>query len=77
MTGVDFLPFAIETSGVWGDAAMSLVKDIGHRIASVTHDQRSTKFLRQRISTAVQRGNAFCVLGTFPRLTDTDSLLTL
>jgi hypothetical protein len=64
MTGVDFQPFAIETTGVWGESALALVKDIGHRTSAVTHDTRSTMFLRQRISTAVQRGNAFCVLGT-------------
>ncbi len=64
MSGVDFHPFAIETSGVWGESALALVMDIGHRTSAVTHDTRSTMFLRQRISTAVQRGNAFCVLGT-------------
>jgi len=64
MSGVDFHPFAIETTGVWGESALALVMDIGHRTSAVTHDTRSTMFLRQRISTAVQRGNAFCVLGT-------------
>ena len=52
--GVDFVPFAVETSGVWGE--------IGRRNTAV----RSTSFLRQRISVAVQRGNTACVLGTFP-----------
>ena len=65
IAGVDFVPFAIETSGVWGEKAMDLVRDIGRRIAAVTHESRSTTFLRQRLSVAVQRGNAFCVLGTF------------
>ena len=62
--GVDFVPFAIETSGVWGEQAMELVTEIGRRIAEVSHDSRSTSFLRQRISVAVQRGNAACVNGT-------------
>jgi len=64
MSGVDFHPFAIETSGVWGESALALVMDIGHHTSAVTHDTRSTMFLRQRIYTAAQRGNAFCVLGT-------------
>lgn len=72
ISGVDFVPFAIETSGVWGEEASSLVNDIGRRISAVTHDRRSTIFLRQRISIAVQRGNAFCVLGTFPRGNQSD-----
>ena len=62
--GVDFVLFAIETSGVWGEQAMELVTEIGRRIAEVSHDSRSISFLRQRISVAVQRRNAACVNGT-------------
>ena len=62
----DFVPFAVETSGVWGEQAFDLVKELGRRIATASHDSRSTVFLRQRISMAVQRGNACCVLGTVP-----------
>lgn len=65
INGVDFVPVAIETSGVWGQQALELVSDIGRRIAAVTHESRSTMFLRQRLSVAVQRGNACCILGTF------------
>ena len=61
---MDFVPVAIETSGVWGEQALSLVKENGRRIFEVTHDPRSTAFLRQRISVAVQRGNAACIYGT-------------
>ena len=62
--GIDFVPFAIETSGVWGDEAMRLVTEIGRRTAVITYEPRSTAFLRQRISVAVQRGNAACINGT-------------
>ena len=61
---IDFVPFAIETSGVWGEEALRLVNEIGRRTALVTHEPRSTAFLRQRISVAVQRGNAACINGT-------------
>jgi len=64
MAGVDFIPFAIETSGVWGVQALELVSEIGRRLTSMTHEPRSTTFFRQRISVAVIRGNAQCVLGT-------------
>jgi len=75
IAGVDFVPFAVETTGVWGEEALKLVNEIGRRISSVNCDPRATSFLRQRISAAVQRGNAFCVLGTFPTmLTDADTL---
>jgi len=54
----------IEMSGVWGEQAMSLVKELGRRMAEVNKEPRSTMFLRQRLSIAVQRGKAACILGT-------------
>jgi hypothetical protein len=73
IAGVDFIPFVIETSGVWGQQALSLVKDIGLQI--VAHEPRSTNFMRQRISVAVQRGNACCILGTFKFVGDDNQKL--
>jgi len=43
---------------------MSLVKELGRRMAEVNKEPRSTMSLRQRLSIAVQRGNAACILGT-------------
>jgi hypothetical protein len=63
-SGIDFVPAAIETSGVWGVHGLALVRELGRRIAAITHDSRSPSFLRQRLSVAIQRGNAFCVLAT-------------
>jgi len=62
--GVDFVPFVNETSGVWGEQAMSLVKELGRRMGEVNKEPRSTMFLRQRLSVAVQHGNAAFILGT-------------
>jgi hypothetical protein len=53
INGVDFVPVAIYTSGVWGQQALELVSDIGRRIAAVTHESRSTMFLRKCLSVAV------------------------
>ena len=74
ISGVDFVPVAIETSGVWGKQALELVKEIGRRVAAITYDNRSASFLRQRLSVAIQRGNAYCVLGTFPKSHVVDEL---
>ena len=71
--GVDFIPVAIETSGVWGEQALNFVKDIGRRLAATSHEPRSTMFLHQRISMAVQRGNAYCVLDTLRRTASVDN----
>ena len=42
---------------------MAFLKDLGRRVAQTT-EERSTTFLLQRLSVAVQRGNAASVLGT-------------
>jgi len=58
-----FYPLAIETFGVWGDYALKFIKDIGKQITAKNKDARSTSFLIQNISIAIQRGNAASVLG--------------
>ena len=62
-----FCPFAIETLGPFGEEACVLVKDLGRRLFLATGEPRSTSFLVQRISVAVQRGNAASVLATVPQ----------
>ena len=54
---------AIETSGVFGQEARVLVKELGHRLQQITADSKSHKFLVQHISVAIQRGNAMAVTG--------------
>jgi len=61
------VPVAIETSGACGKQAIGLIKEIGRRIAAITYDNQATSFLRQRLSIAIQRGNATCVLGTLSK----------
>ena len=59
-----FIPIAVETFGSWGQQGHSLVKEIGQKLCDITGDKRSTFYLFQRISMAIQRGNAASVLGT-------------
>ena len=63
----DFVPVAIETMGTWGERGLAFINDVGRRVAAITGDNRSTAFPKQRMSLAVQRGNAAAVglLGTF------------
>ena len=63
-----FVPIAIETFGTWGKQAHDFVSVLGARISKSTGDPRATMFLRQRISVAIQRGNAISVLGTHRHL---------
>jgi len=42
---------------------MELVSEIGRRFSEVSHELRSTSFLRQWHAVAFQRGNASCIFG--------------
>jgi len=53
-----FYPFAVETTGRWHDMAIELTQEIGRRITAITEDTRETTFLFQRLSIALQMGNA-------------------
>ena len=62
-----FVPFVVETSGVLGEAAEDFTRDLGRRLCKATREPYSREFLLQRISVAVQRGNAAAVLGAMGR----------
>ena len=59
-----FVPVAIETSGAFGSAALELYTDIARRIRFVTLEVNARPYLIQRISVALQQGNAAAILGT-------------
>jgi len=61
-----FIPVAVETFGSWNAEGLGLVRELGKRLTVITGDPRETAFLLQRISVAVQRGNAAAVLGSLP-----------
>ncbi|KAI5642071.1 hypothetical protein NE865_05763 [Phthorimaea operculella] len=61
----DFVPFAVETSGVWCAAARTFAKEIGQRLKACGRDPRAGSYLVQQISLTIQRGNAASVMGTF------------
>ena len=66
-----FVPLAFETLGAWGPQAQKFVSDLGERITRVTRDIRETAFLKQRLSIAIQRGNAISIRGTLGALDQT------
>lgn len=61
-----FTPVAIDTIGAYGDKARVLIKEVGKRIARRTGDIKATSFFRQRLSVAIQRGNAKTLLWSVP-----------
>ena len=59
-----FVPVAVETLGVFGSEARTLLRDLGRRLKDSTLEPRSHHYLLQRISVAVQRGNTAAILGS-------------
>jgi hypothetical protein len=59
-----FQPVAIETLGAYGEDSWDFIQQLGRRLRTVTRDTRSASYLLHRLSVAVQRGNAACILGT-------------
>ena len=68
-----FTPVAIETSGACGPLTLEFLRDLGNRLRQVTGEESSFAYLLQRLSVAVQRGNAASVLGTSSLSTPIDS----
>ena len=50
--------------GPIGPSTLPFLKELGRCISQTSRDPRSTQFLLQRLSIAVQRGNALAVLGS-------------
>ena len=69
-----FVPVAVETLGALGDGAVEMFHELGRRITAVTGERRATEFLLQRLSVAIQRGNAASILGTVDSATDSQNL---
>jgi len=55
---IPIYPFTIETAGTWHEKAIELTQEIVRRITTITEDTQETTFLFQRLSMALQRGNA-------------------
>lgn len=62
-----FVAFAVETFGPWSSDSLKLIKTIGTKLNKLSGDNRSNSYLVQRISVAIQRGNAACIMNTFPK----------
>jgi len=65
-----FVAVALETGGAWCEEGLQLVSELGRRTHDITHDPQETSYLLQRISVALQRGNAICISGTLPPLSE-------
>lgn len=65
-SGYLFEAFGVETLGPWGPSARRLYRDLSARLIDTSGDQRAGLYFAQRVSIAIQRGNAASLLGTLP-----------
>ena len=70
-------PIAHETLGPWAPMGLKFIKDIGARMNDSTGESRSTSYLFQSISIALQRGNAASIAGTVPNTKKLDEIYYL
>jgi len=76
-TNFIFIPVSIESSGSWGPQALSFIRKIGRKLIEYTGEPKSCAYLIQRISIAIQRGNAASILGTLPSTNKLDELFSI
>lgn len=62
-----FTPLAFESLGCMGPETKKFIGKLGSLMRVASGEPRSTDYLLQKISIAIQRGNAACILGTLGR----------
>ena len=72
-----FISIAIETLGPMDPQAKLFLLELGRRLKQQTGEPRSTSYHLQRISMAIQKGNAVAMVGSLPQGRDLYELLEL
>jgi len=62
-----FVSLAFETLGAWGEQATEFMTVLGRWLTLVSGNGSKTFYSRQRLSIAIQRGNAIACLGSLPQ----------
>jgi len=68
----EIIPLAFETLGSLGEDTDAFLKDLACRIRRETGEGRAGVFFLQRLSVALQRGNALCIQATMGQTGDED-----
>jgi hypothetical protein len=58
--------YSFKCVNFWCKETIDFINVIGDRLIAESGDSKSKKFLFERISLAIQRGNAASIRGTFP-----------
>ena len=60
--------YKIELFGTMGPQSHSFVRSLGRRICLYTGDENAGSYLMQRLSVAMQRGNAALIVDALPSI---------
>uniref|UniRef100_A0A8D9BG78 Uncharacterized protein n=2 Tax=Cacopsylla melanoneura TaxID=428564 RepID=A0A8D9BG78_9HEMI len=72
-----FQALAFETLGPFSADTKKFLNKVGLALVQLTGNQKARAYLFQRISLAIQRGNAASVLGTLPSTLQLEELFVL
>ncbi len=70
-----FTPIAFESLGSCGVETKNFLVRLGKLMKKASGEARSLDYLFQKVSIAIQRGNAACIFGTFGKRLDDFYLL--
>lgn len=62
-----FVAFAVESFGPWSKESVDLLNKIGSSLIRISGEPKSRHYLFQRVSLAIQQGNAMCVISSIPK----------
>jgi len=71
-TNLIFQPIAVENLAAFSSSSSDFISALGHKISSVSGEERETSFLFQRPSVTLQRFNAVLLHDTFVSQDDLD-----
>jgi len=71
-TNIIFQPIAVENLVAFSSSSSDFISALGHKISSVSGEERETSFLFQRLSVALQRFNAVLLYDSFVFQDDPD-----
>ena len=66
----EFVLIAVESHGTYRATATTLLANLGRRLSAATSDAKETAYLFKRLSIALQRFNAVCVIDSFVIMND-------
>ncbi len=72
-----FIAFAVESLGPWSKDAIDFINKVGSNLKRITGEPKSKHYLIQRVSLAIQQGNALSIISSIPKSSTLDEIYML